>query len=127
MKKFIAAIAVTSFMALAACANVSPIQSITTEVCKEGTSVGDKLLEQQTKHPDYNIHIENIVTGEVVATLLGGSGVKADKVVVLGAVIDGKPSGGVLLLAVDGACVVGSKGVDRDVAISQGLLPAQAS
>lgn len=122
MRKLLAAFAVASLMALGACANVSPIQSMTEAVCKDGRSVGDVLTEQQAKHPTYNIHIENIAKGEVVATLLAGSGLKADSVVVLGAVIDGKPSGGVMLLAVDGACVVGQKGVNREAAVSMGLL-----
>lgn len=122
MRKLFAAIAVASFMALGACANVSPIQAVTEEACTTGPSVGDVLAEQQAKHPDYNIHIENIAEGDVVATLLSGSGVKANRVVVLGAVLDGKPSGGVLLLAVDGGCVVGQKGVNREAAVSMGLL-----
>ena len=77
-----------------------------------------------TKEQVYYI-IEAHYRQSYVATLLAGTPYKADKIVVLGAVINGEPSGGVVLLAVDGGCVVASKPVDRKEAQSYGLLGKQ--
>ncbi len=124
MRNILAALAVA--LALGACAtNVSPVESIVAQECSDGNSVKDVLAEQNAKYPDYNVHIENVVEGEVVATLIAGSGLKADKIVVLGAVVDGEPSGGLVLLAVDGACVQGRKNVQRDQAEAMGMLPTE--
>lgn len=122
MRNLFAAVAVVATLALGACANVNPVKSITELACTTGPSVQDVLIEQNKKYPTYNVHIENVVEGDIVATLIA-KGDKADKIVVLGAVIDGQPSSGVVLLAVDGGCVVARKvGVPREVAVAQGLL-----
>ncbi len=124
MRNILAAVAVA--LALGACTpSLSPIESVASQECSDGNSVKDVLAEQNTKYPDYNVHIENVVEGEVVASLIAGSGLKADKIVVLGAVVDGEPSGGLVLLAVDGACVQGRKNVQRDQAEAMGMLPVQ--
>lgn len=126
MRKLVAALAATLFLALGACAtNVNSIESVTTQVCKDGVSIADFLKDQQTKHPDYNIHIENVVTDKAVIAKMASVDV-ADSIVVFGAVMDGKPSGSVLLVLNKEGCATGQKFVNRQEAVDAGLLPTQA-
>jgi hypothetical protein len=127
MRKFMAALAASFLLTLAACATGPTITNVTKLECTTGASVDDLLQAQQAKFPTYNIHIENVVTGEQAKKFLVDKGVTGDTIVVLGAMLEGKPSGSVLVVVSMGGCVQGQKFFNRDEAITAGLLPTQAS